>query len=216
MAGLEPANHGKGPRVNLEDGDSYHTHAHTHTSRSKTDNASSLFFPSPSFPPPSATRCGGQGREGTRRVVAQEITRGTKAKHTHTCHPPTHPHAYTISHDTTHKHARHAGWSALQIDRGFYGFRPDWVFCFCRVPPFPGISACFMYKVCWIFLFLSYFPVRVTSSSNNPPVSSSFCRILRLGTLFLPGRPVCQYGILPTFYFRFRPRFRGLFTIAPF
>lgn len=25
LGGLEPANHGKGPRANLEDGDSYHT-----------------------------------------------------------------------------------------------------------------------------------------------------------------------------------------------
>lgn len=31
VAGLEPANHGKGPRANLEDGDFCHTHTHTHT-----------------------------------------------------------------------------------------------------------------------------------------------------------------------------------------
>lgn len=168
---MEPANHGKGPRANLEDGDSYHTHtrARTHIPLENGQCIFPSFLFSPSFPPPSATRCGGQGREGTRRVVAQEITRGTKAKHTHTCHPHHTPtYAYTISHDTTHKHARHAGWSALQIDRGFYGFRPDWVFCFCRVPPFPGFSACFMYKVCWIFLFLSFFPVRVNVFFQTP------------------------------------------------
>lgn len=216
MAGLEPANHGKGPRVSTSKTVIPTTHTRTYT-HIPLENGQCIFpFFSPSFPPPSATRCGGQGREGTRRVMAQGITRGTKAKHTHTCHPPSHPHAYTISHDTTHKHAQHAGWSALQIDRGFYGFRPDWVFCFCRVPPpLPG-NLCMLHVQS---LDLS-FSLLLSCSGNvffqHPPVSSSFCRILRLGTLFLPGRPVCQYGVLSTFYFRFRPRFRGLFTIAPF
>lgn len=95
----------------------------------------------------------------------------------HTCHPPTpgrlHHLTHTHTHTTTHKHAQYAGWSALQIDRSTYGFRRDWVFCFCRVPPLPPSwdslhASCTKFVGFFFFFFwpvsLSLFPVRVTSS----------------------------------------------------
>lgn len=48
LGGLEPANHGKGPRANLEDGDSYHTCP----ARKRAMHLPSFFF---STLPPSAT-----------------------------------------------------------------------------------------------------------------------------------------------------------------
>lgn len=54
------------------------------------------------FPHQPAARCGGQGREGTRRVVPRKITRGTKQSTT--CHPPTQIHTHTRLHNDTHTH----------------------------------------------------------------------------------------------------------------
>lgn len=138
----------KGPRANLE-GDSYR-----HPARKRSMHL-------PLFP----HQIYDVGARGAKELggLCPGINSRDEAKRarTHTSfltfvtHP--HPHAYTPSHATRHTNMhntqagllfRYTGAPTVSGETGYFacaGTLP---------PPFPGFSACFMYKVCWVFLFL--------------------------------------------------------------
>lgn len=152
----------KGPRANLEDGDSYHTHV-------PLENGQCI-FPFFSVLPPSATRCGGQGREGARQVAPRKSLAGRSKACTHTpLLSPTHTtrtptpsetHAHKRRH--TNMHNTQAGllfrWTGASTASGQTGHFASAGHLTPLLPPFPGFLCMLHVQSLLGFLFLSFPP----------------------------------------------------------